>query len=114
MTPFSFYNLMKRIINTILNIFLPAYIIEDKEYISILKKTIEVSKETISIQNDSIRRLEAMAGQQFTLPMNFDNAVDQINNLTSKAKATFYYRLVKGISNEEIEILKKYIELKTK
>ena len=46
--------------------------------------------------------------------VSFDKAIERINKLSGKAKATFLFRLVESLPNDQLQTLKKYVDNKTK
>jgi hypothetical protein len=106
--------MIKRIINTIFKVFGLRYTIEPTSYIEGMRDNMSNLRSSISQKDSYISLLENLNQKQFTIPKNFDLALKQINELTDKARATFYYRLVNGIPEEDLEVLQRYVHLKTR
>jgi hypothetical protein len=106
--------MIKRIMSTLVRVLLPSHTLEPLSYINGLKSNLQELKNSNYEQRDRIRTLEGLVAQRFTLPKNFDTAVEQITGMTSKAKATFLFRLVKGLEQEDIEVLEKYMNTRVK
>jgi hypothetical protein len=104
----------ERILRVLVRALVPYCKLESATYIKSLKDSISSKQELIEKQSQYIQKLEELVESKYHIPKNFDSAVKQINDLTSKARATFLFRLIDKADEDTLDTISKYLHLKNK
>jgi hypothetical protein len=98
----------QKLIRFIIRILLPQYSLELTSYTRGMRDNLKTLHRTNYELTEQVKALSISK----TLPKNFDTAVNQINEMTSKARATFLFRLVEKMDDKTFSVLEKYIEFR--
>lgn len=100
-----------RLINYIIKLISPSTLTK----INNQSETIDSLMSTLDQCKEDKKHMEYLIDQPLILSKRFDKAVLQIQQLTPKARATFYYKLIEVIDDaEELDTITRYVYLRNK